>query len=329
MHTGVAVIDVDNQVRMCNLAFEAMLGVSQAEGRPFEQLVDPLYLNLTALRAKAPTTIDDFEFSFKRENQDRQLLAAASFLPDESTSAPDMILVLYDITRLRTAEKAVARKERLSEMGDLAAGVAHEIRNPLNTISIAIQRLASEFSPSERTDEYQSFTEKIRGETRRLNDIITRFLELARDRKSETKAVKLDELLEEILTLLKPEAESLQIDLRWQTERCQLVADPGEITQVIHNLFSNAKEALAGKPGRVAVTLACEEEAVLLRFEDSGPGFGGHSDEQLFTPYFTTKESGTGLGLATVHRIVTGLSGEITTGASALGGGLVKITLPV
>lgn len=331
MHTGVAVISPDNRIRMCNQSFELMLGATGAEGKRIDQLINSDQLDLNELRSQAPRAVDDIEFSLKRNHDEHHLLAAASFLSTESDDSPDTVLVLYDITRLRAAEKAVARKERLSEMGDLAAGVAHEIRNPLNTISIAIQRLASEFAPheSEGGDEFLSFTEKIRGETRRLNDIITRFLALARHSESKKQAIQLDELIDETLSLLKPEAESLAIELSWSTQRCQLTADPGEIKQVIHNLFSNSKEALDGQPGRINLIQTCDATTVTITFSDDGPGFDGRPDGELFTPYFTTKESGTGLGLATVHRIVSSLSGEITTGPSNLGGALVTITLPL
>lgn len=329
MHTGVAVIDPHNRIRMCNQAFESMLGATDAVGERIDQLISSDQLDLNELRSQAPRAIDDIEFSQKRNSKERHLLAAASFITTDSNDAPDTILVLYDITRLRTAEKTVAMKERLSEMGDLAAGVAHEIRNPLNTISIAIQRLASEFAPEKRADEYLSFTEKIRGETKRLNDIITRFLALARHNESKRQPVQLDKLIDETLSLLKPEAESLSIDLSWSTQACQLVADPGEIKQVIHNLFSNSKEAFDGQPGKIKLTQTCDTEIATINFSDNGPGFGDRPDRELFTPYFTTKESGTGLGLATVHRIVTGQAGEIVTGASDLDGALVTITLPL
>jgi len=108
-------------------------------------------------------------------------------------------------------ERQAQRRERLSEMGNLAAGVAHEIRNPLNTISIAAQRLAREFKPTANQDQYTAFTGQIRTETGRLNDIITRFLALARDDRRVRAVVEFDNLLYEIGSLLKIEGDGLGI----------------------------------------------------------------------------------------------------------------------
>ena len=105
-------------------------------------------------------------------------------------------------------------------------------------------------------------------------------------------------------------------------------ADSDEIHQLFLNLFKNAEEALSGKPGRLLIQLSEQNSKAVIRFEDSGPGIPEELRAQVFAPYFTTKESGTGLGLATAHRIVTGMAGTIAAVDSSLGGACFEIRLP-
>jgi signal transduction histidine kinase len=247
----------------------------------------------------------------------------------EGDETGGIVVVVYDITRLKEFEAKSVRKERLSELGNLAAAVAHEIRNPLNTISIAVQRLASEFTPKENAEEYHSFTGQIRSETKRLNDIITRFLALARDEKQRLTKVNLKELVDETCQLLKPEADKLGIELKgYRDPKAVITADPAGLKQILSNLFNNAKEALAGKPGRVVIDVTREEDIVTLAFFDDGPGIPRNVRDKIFTPYYTTKKSGTGLGLSTVHKIVTDAGGEIRMETSHWGGARFVMEFP-
>ena len=239
-----------------------------------------------------------------------------------------LAIVAYDVTRIRRFEQEMARKERLSEMGDLAAGVAHEIRNPLNTIAIAAQRLAAEFRPEQGDDEYRAITDQIRVETRRLNDIITRFLALARQDRKARSIVRLDSLLEDLQKLFDPEVRKLGLELSVLCEPDLCVeADPDSLRQVFVNLFNNAKEAMDGA-GTVSITATQDEGQISIRFADTGPGVPPDLREKIFTPYFTNKDGGTGLGLPTVHRIVTDLGGEFILDDAAAEGAAFVIRLP-
>jgi len=255
------------------------------------------------------------------------MVAVSEYLPGREVDA-GQVVVVYDITRLKEFERKSARRERLSEMGNLAAGVAHEIRNPLNTISIAAQRLAAEFEPPDKREEFIAFTGQIRAETKRLNQIITRFLDLTRVKTATPKPVRIDAIVSETVDFFKLEADTLAIDLTADTEAdLEVRADPDAIKQVLTNLFTNAREALDGQPGRIQITVSKSGRGVKIVFEDSGPGIPPELREKVLTPYFTTKDSGTGLGLPTVDRIVTDLGGEVRIEASDLGGAKFVILL--
>ena len=225
-------------------------------------------------------------------------------------------------------EQETRRKERLSEMGDLAAGVAHEIRNPLNTISIAAQRLAREFEPKADQDKYTSFTSRIRTETKRLNEITTRFLALAREDKHKRVTVELNQLLNEVGDLLQVEGDRLGISIQIRAEsNLKVLADTDKLKEMFLNLFNNSKEALAGQPGSFEITAGRSGDRIQITVTDNGPGIPTELHEKVFAPYYTTKEAGTGLGLPTVQRIVADFGGEVELDPRHSSGTRFKIRL--
>jgi PAS domain S-box-containing protein len=328
MKTGVVVVDSDGIINLCNPAAEALLGRTSVVGRVWSDIVNDEQASFDDFLTGSEVA-GETELRLSVRGKEQTILVARSKVRPLEGEDPVMVAVLYDMTRLRQYERQSARRERLSEMGNLAAGVAHEIRNPLNTISIAAQRLASEFTPSENADEYVGFTRSIRQETRRLNDIITRFLALAREDKKSRRPIRLDLLLRDTVDLFKPEADRLSIKIHFETEPDLVVqADPDRLKQILTNLFNNSKEALAGDSGQISVVAAAQHGRVGLLFADSGPGIPADLREKVITPYFTTKDGGTGLGLPTVHTIVSDLGGELEIGDSELGGAEIIILLP-
>jgi len=233
------------------------------------------------------------------------------------------------VTLLRETRDQLIQKDKMSALGRMASGVAHEIRNPLNTISIAAQRLAGEFAPSDNQDEYLSFTRQIRLETKRLNEIITKFLALAHEEKERVRKINLADLVDQFIQLVKYDAGSVQIDLTVDVDASlEVAADPNNLKQVLSNLFNNAKEALNGEAGKISITGESVKGEALLKFADSGPGIPADSRDKVFTPFYTTKGEGTGLGLPTVYRIITDLGGDVRIEDSDLGGAEFVINLP-
>ncbi|HUV30303.1 MAG TPA: ATP-binding protein [Acidobacteriota bacterium] len=328
MRTGVAAVDGHGVLRLANDAFEQILGLTNVTGKAWSKVAPDERLYLDPFLA-GPDQADETEITVQLGGEEKTLLVARSKIAATDADSASAVMVVYDITRLKEFEQVSARRERLSEMGDLAAGVAHEIRNPLNAISIAAQRLAAEFTPRENHDEYRTFTQTIRGETKRLNEIISRFLALSREEKKKTAQVRLDKFFAELGDLLRVEAARLKIELTFDVPPgLTLTADPDLLKQVFQNLFSNAKEAINGQPGRVAVEASRLDDQVRIVFSDSGPGIPEQMREKVFAPYFTTRETGTGLGLATVDRIVSEFGGTMKIAESRWGGAGVIITFP-
>ncbi|MDH3891002.1 MAG: ATP-binding protein [candidate division Zixibacteria bacterium] len=329
MRTGVAVVDHHGIVTLVNAAFESVFGVSNMLGRQFSSVVSEPQLD-HATTGSGRGTSTETEIMIERKGAAVHLLAATSALQFDGAETAGTVIVVYDVTRLKQFEREAVRRERLSEMGHLAAGVAHEIRNPLNTISIAAQRLAGEFTPEQNQQEYSGMTSQIKEEATRLNEIITRFLALAREEKKRFQPIALDSFIEEFVHFITPEAEQLGIELSVDlVSGCTIQADDGNLKQVFTNLFNNAKEALNKQPGHVRIRTESTKDKVQILLADSGPGIKESIREKVFAPYFTTKDAGTGLGLPTVHKIISEMGGEITIADSDLGGAEFVITLPV
>jgi two-component system, NtrC family, sensor histidine kinase HydH len=324
MDTGVAVVDAGGIIRFANQAFARIFGAGLVEGHRWTDLLP----GQESVPREMPSHADEREVELVVNGDRRTVLIARSRLAD-SGGGVSVVLVVYDITRLKEYERTSARKERLSEMGNLAAGVAHEIRNPLNTISIAAQRLASEFTPQENGEQYLSFTRQIRGETSRLNQIITRFLALTREQKQQRETIRIETFLNEVADLLRFESERLGIDVTFTCEPGLAVeASVDGLKQVFLNLFSNSKDALQGRSGIFAIEARHLGREVIITVTDDGPGISPSERERLFTPFHTTKDTGTGLGLATVRRIVSEWGGDIELDGSCASGARFLIRLP-
>ncbi len=325
MKTGVAAVDREGNIIVVNSAFEDIFHTDRLSGEKWDETISELIPSFPSLQ-KAKTRLIEEEILYRKNNESKVLLVVLSSLASQSDKHDGFVVVINDITMLRELEQKTARKERLSEMGDLAAGVAHEIRNPLNTISIASQRLAVEFTPNENEKEFREFTNQIRNETKRLNDIITRFLALARGESKKNQRIDLNQLISQFILLIKAEADDLNINIKTElSEGVYITAEQDKIKQVLSNLFNNAKEAINNKPGEIKISTQNKDNVSILIFEDNGPGIPSEIQEKVFTPYYTTKEAGTGLGLPTVYRIITDFGGEIKVEKSSIGGAMFTV----
>jgi signal transduction histidine kinase len=328
--TGVAVIGSDGRVRLANRAMEKMIAISLQE-RWIIDIAAELPAGLADLMG-THSDIEEREIKVSVGGADRILLVGRSVLSPRDTANAGVVLVATDITQLKEYEATVARRERLSEMGHLAAAVAHEIRNPLNAISIAAQRLESEIVPVDHCEDFIGFTGQIRSETRRLNEIITRFLSLARVGAGTPSSADLPNCFAEFEKLVTAEAIRLGIKLTVSSPAGLCVGvDAAKIREVLLNLYNNAKEAVESANGpvrEISVSASRRDEKIRIMVADSGPGIPLEHRSRVFAPYFTTKESGTGIGLAAVHQIVEGQGGQVSIEDSELGGAAIVVEFP-
>jgi signal transduction histidine kinase len=224
--------------------------------------------------------------------------------------------------KMREMERRVHQAKRLSALGRLAAGVAHEIRNPLNAISMAIQRLQAD-SPNKLTD-------VIRDEIRRLNNIIEEFLSISRSRRLEFNRHDLLELLEQIVLVVRNEAESKGIEIKtwWEDSPLMVSMDLDKMKQALFNIINNAMESISDE-GSVTVSVEREgKDSVSVKVSDTGSGLSPDEIEHIFDLDYTTKDKGLGLGLALAHEIIEGHGGEIHVTSQPGEGTKFEILLP-
>lgn len=200
-------------------------------------------------------------------------------------------------------EAESARRERSFALGELASGVAHEIRNPLNAIGMAAQRLGREFTPTTDGGEYTQLTATVRSEVLRINRIIEQFLRYARPAAPSPREVDLAALAREIVTLVRGRFEAKEVALRVEAPTSlAMTADPDLLRQALHNLLDNALDACA--PGGATVVEAREAgDRLELVVRDDGPGIAPADLPRIFNLYHTTKPDGTGVGLAVVDQV--------------------------
>ena len=225
-------------------------------------------------------------------------------------------------------QEATARKEKLLALGHLAAGVAHEIRNPLSSIK-GLARYFAERTPAD--GEAHQLALVMAREADRLNRVVSELLELVRPAHLKYQSVDLNEVITHSLQLVSQDAASRAISLTFtaQPALCRIQADPDRLKQVLLNLYLNAVHAI-GREGVITVAVReCGDGRVKVSVADSGKGMTAEQLQAIFTPYFSTKADGTGLGLAVVQNIVEQHGGTIDAESAPGKGALFTFYLPV
>lgn len=231
--------------------------------------------------------------------------------------------------RVHTLERQLARQERLAALGHLGAGVAHEVRNPLNAIGMGIQRLQWEFAPAEGQEEFRRLCGIIREEVTRLNTIVQEFLTLARAPRLQGESVAVGAFLQEVVSFMEAEAKarSLLLSLWVSGSFPALILDRQQLKQALINLILNALQATP-PGGSIQVTAQAEAAGVRITISDSGSGIIPEMLDRIFDPYVTTKPDGTGLGLPIALRIIQAHGGTLDISSTAGQGTSAEVWLP-
>ena len=254
-----------------------------------------------------------------------------SSFEDDAGATWGQIVLFRDLTEVRGLQREIETNRRLASIGMLAAGVAHEIRNPLSSI----KGFATYFKERYRNHpEDQKTAEIMIQEVDRLNRVITQLLEFARPLAIQKKRIPLQILINQSLQMIETQAQEKNIGIEkiLASEPLEAVVDPDRMTQVLLNLYLNAMQAMEGKGGMLTVTLSREkgpQPSVKISVKDTGTGIAKEDLDHVFDPYFTTKQSGTGLGLAIVHKIIESHQGEIRVESEPRHGTTVSFYLPL
>jgi len=341
LSTGVVSLEPDLRVRTANRAASTILGedLASSVGRPLGGLGEPDgLLRQFAESCRSRLAAGDAEwreqFTFQAGPSRRILMCASTPLPGEADGeAPGgFVLVFDDITLMLQAQREAA-------WGEVARRLAHEIKNPLTPIRLSAERMRHKLLPSMSERDAQLLdrgTETIVQQVEAMKEMVNAFSEYARAPRFEMAEVNLNQLVTEVIDLYRAQVvgRGLTLEVRLAPEVTRLVGDRGRLRQLLHNLLTNAVEALEGKPGG-SITVATRlvqrngEDVVEIVVEDNGPGFQRDLIGQVFDPYVTTKPRGTGLGLAIVRKIVEEHGGHVEADNRTDGGALVRVELPL
>ncbi len=328
LSSAVLAYDGDGRIIAVNNALTQLTGLtSDSIGTPIAAVAKKLQFDLPERLAPGERLIGVEHAVTAPSGERRIIMAGVSSLPQDAGGGG--VVLIHDITEQKHLEEESRRRERLSEMGDMAAGVAHEIRNPLNAISIATQRLKMEFEPKGENEEYDRLTKNILDETTRLNQILTRFLDLAKTRAAEDRPIDLSAPIRRAVDSLADEAESGGATINYPShDAVRVRAAEEKLQQVFINLIKNSIQAM---PDGGEVTIAVDtsdSSRVVIAVVDTGPGFPPGVSSKIFQPYFTTKADGSGLGLALAYKTIIDYGGSLEASSNPAGGARIAITLP-
>ncbi|MCS6771673.1 MAG: ATP-binding protein [Kiritimatiellae bacterium] len=330
---GIIVLDGEGRITYANRAAEKLLGFSaeQAANQPikryFREVEWDRVLDLDADEWSRVVS-REIEISYPERRFLDFYIVPLRAVNERERGA---VLMLRDVTRDRESETRTIESERLQAIMLLAAGVAHEIGNPLNSLMIHLQLLDRELAalPEESRRPLQELLDISRREVERLDQIITQFLKALRPSRPAFERASLRELLDETLDFLRHEIadRDVIVEVEVSGEPPFALVDRGQIKQVFFNIIRNAIQAMQ-HGGVLRITLSSDDRFVWVSFKDSGPGIPASDLGSIFEPYFTTKPEGSGLGLMIVQRVVRDHGGEIEVHSDPNSGTTFTVFLP-
>lgn len=330
---GIIVLEGEGRVSYANRAAEKLLGFSaeQAQGLPIKR-----YLREVEWDRVLDLDADEWSRVVSREieisyPEHRFLDFYIVPLRAVKEGEKGAVLILRDVTRDRESESRTIESERLQAITLLAAGVAHEIGNPLNSLTIHLQLLDRELAhvPEAERAALKELVDVSRREVERLDQIITQFLRALRPSRPAFERAPLRAILDETLEFLRHEIADRDVIVEVEDlgEIPNALVDRGQIKQVFFNIIRNAIQAMQ-HGGVLRITLSSDDRFVAVSFKDTGPGIPPEELGSIFEPYFTTKSEGSGLGLMIVQRIVRDHGGEIEVHSEPNAGTTFTVFLP-
>jgi two-component system sensor histidine kinase HydH len=309
---GLIATDKNGKIAFYNSAVERITGLdlSNSRGEDPENILPNHFCGLKDALDRGESISEKEMVCEFAEDKIVPVSVSASKIINEEGQFVGQVLILRDLGEVRRLQDEIRRKEKLAAIGDLAAGVAHEIRNPLSSIKGIASYFKNKFD--EDSDDKEAADVMIR-EVDRLNRVITELLEFARPTQLNLKSTDVNNLLEHSVRLIQQEAatKGVTIKLNLSPQRSLAEIDSDRLSQCLLNLYLNALQAM-DSGDRLSIDNSIMKEGLIkIEIKDTGSGIKSEDLNKIFDPYFTTKTKGTGLGLAIVHKIIEAHKGQV------------------
>ena len=272
------------------------------------------------------TIVENIEIDLKEENTEKGLKVSIFPLNYINTNK-GVVIIFEDITQLKKIQKQVQRNDRLASVGQLATGIAHEIRNPLAIIKMIDQTMKIELKDNkEAVEELEIIDEEVE----RANKVIKSLMEFGKQNKSEKKYCSLNTVMEEVLTIVNKYLTQHGVSVEFKKSELPYTnLDKDELKQAFINIIFNAVDAMKAGGELVITTDIDQNKWIKVSFKDNGAGIDEKDLEQIFNPFFTTKDEGTGLGLPIVHKIIEEHGGIINVNSKSGEGTTFEVSFPM
>jgi len=321
MREAVVVVDGRAVVTVFNHAAENLFGLcsKQAIGQPLARLEQPV-LEILQTSLTQGQNLERPLVEVVLGGEKRVLTLRTSFVEGDEGDVQSVILVATDLSVQAALESALRQKEKMTAMGKLASGVAHELRNPINAMGMIAQRFLKEFRPAKDVEEYEALAKTMVSETRRSNAIIQRFLQFARPAELNRTPVSMTSLLHNAADVMRSRAAAERVGLNVSVkDEAVLTLDRDQMKQALINLLQNGLDA-SRSTDEMVLCGRLEHGAYRIDIQDQGEGITPETQRHIFDLYYSTKPDGLGMGLALVHQIVQRHGGRVEV-QSAVGQG--------
>ncbi|MFC4766881.1 PAS domain-containing protein [Effusibacillus consociatus] len=329
---GVVTLNTEGIITGFNRGAEEITGLSASEvkNRKFEDVFPLAQLVLDKLHETIHTGREckDLKAEIKdKQDRARFMLVSTRVLRNRNHTVLGVMVTFKDVTIQELLEEQIRQSEKLAVIGELAAGTAHEIRNPLTSVKGFIQLLDRKYENDAPEKEYFRI---ILSELNRVNDIIREFLLLSKPTVPNLRKIDINSVMEDIRTLMTSDALLHNIDLQFELSKTPAICevDVEQIKQVFINLIRNAFEA-TGLNGKLTIAINTGMEECEICFMDNGPGIPKEVLSRIFEPFYTTKNEGTGLGLTVSYRIIQNHGGTILVDSEEGKGTTFRVRLPL
>ncbi|WP_442602125.1 ATP-binding protein [Paenibacillus sp. KN14-4R] len=325
VNLGVLLVDTDYTLVEISEVACKILGLEKeaVTGKPMNEVFMsvPIEYHLVQSTILDGVIVRNHAMSWMNDQKRYELLLDSNVLRDKRGVIVGAYVIFKDVSNLRSLEQQVERSDRLAMIGQIAAGTAHEIRNPLTSIKGFLQVFRKSFDQLGLSRE-QEYVEIMLDEINRVNELVNEFLKLSKPKNAKFQKTNITGVLRGLMPIIQSEALLHNVQLSYETENHlpDVIADQEMLKQVFLNICKNGIEAMVDG-GALSITerVDVQERSVRVEIHDTGPGIPLYVIDKIFDPFFTTKEEGTGLGLSVCQRIIHDLGGQIRVSSKGFG----------